>query len=136
MAKKASPRKTVKKTKAVRTGGAKRPAARKTAARALKEENAQGLVLLNVLNQPAIGSIRLKALRRGAQDCEYLITLAERYNLNREQLRALVAAKIPSKTTYKQKFEDEAAAVLFDQLDPEKFAELREGVAKLIVKKR
>ena len=36
VAKKASPRKTVKKTKAVRTGGAKRPAARKTAARALK----------------------------------------------------------------------------------------------------
>ena len=106
-----------------------------TAARALREENAQGLVLLKVLGHEAIGSIRLKALRRGAQDCEYLMALAEKYGLNREQLRAMVAAKIPSKATYKQRFEDEAAAVVFDQLDPEKFSELREGIAKLIVEK-
>jgi len=104
----------------------------RNAANSLWNEDQQGLILLGVLGRPAIGSIRLKALRRGAQDCEYLITLAEKYRLNREQLRAMVAAKIPSKATYRQKFEDEAAAVTFSELDPAKFAELREGVAKLI----
>lgn len=98
----------------------------------LRQLDQTGLILLDVLGRHAIASVRVKALRRGAQDCEYFITLAEKFGLNREQLRALVAEKIPSRATYKQKFEDEAAAVLFDALDPQAFSELREGVAQLI----
>jgi len=105
-------------------------------AASLKKPDRLGLILPNVLGHPAIASIRVKALRRGAQDCEYLLTLGEKYGLNREQLRALVAQKIASKATLRQLHEDDAAPVTFSPLDPDKFAELREGIARLIVQKR
>lgn len=102
----------------------------------LRAPDPHGLIVPNALGQGAIGSIRIMALRRGAQDCEYLLTLGERYGFNREQLRALVAQKIAPKATLKQLNEDDAAPVTFDALDPDKFTELREGLAKLIEKKK
>ncbi|HUT01982.1 MAG TPA: hypothetical protein VM031_05980, partial [Phycisphaerae bacterium] len=90
------------------------------------------LIVPDVPGQGAIASVRVKALRRGAQDCEYLLELAERRGLNREQLRALVARRVAPKATLRQLSEDDAAPVSFDPLDPDAFAALREGVAKLI----
>jgi len=95
-----------------------------------------GLIVPNVLGQGAVGSVRIRALRRGAQDCEYLLTLGEKYGYNREQLRALVVQKVAPKATLHQLHEDDAAPVTFGALDPDKFAELREGLAKLIVEKK
>ena len=91
-----------------------------------------GLIIPNTAGHDAIGSVRIMALRRGAQDCEYLLTLGEKGGLTREQLRALVAAKVAPKGTLTQLHEDDAAPVTFEKLDPDKFAELREGLAKLI----
>lgn len=101
-------------------------------AASLKRPDKNGLILPNVLGRGAIASLRVKALRRGAQDCEYLLELGRRYGLNREQLRALVAKRIVSKARLTQLHEDDAAPVAFDKLDPAAFAALREGIAKLI----
>jgi len=91
-----------------------------------------GLIIPNVLGRGAVGSVRIMALRRGAQDCEYLLTLGEKYGLNREQLRALVVRKIAAKATLRQLSEDDAAPVTFERPDGDRFAELREGLAQLI----
>jgi len=89
-----------------------------------------------ILGCGAIASVRVKALRRGAQDCEYLLTLGRRYGLNREQLRSLVARKVAARAALRQLHEDDAAPVAFEALDPDRFAELREGIARLIEKAR
>ncbi len=105
-------------------------------AESLSSPDPQGLIVPEALGHGALASVRIAALRRGAQDCEYLLTLAERRGLNREQLRTLVAQKIASQATLKQINEDDAAPLSFSPLDPDKFAELREGIAKLIVADR
>ena len=105
-------------------------------AASLRKPDANGLVVPNAAGHAAIGSVRIMALRRGAQDCEYLLTLGETYGLNREQLRALVAQRVAPKATLKQLHEDDAAPLTFDKLDPAAFAALREGVAKLIEARR
>lgn len=101
-------------------------------ASSLRKADKLGLIVPDAAGQGAIGSVRIMALRRGAQDCEYLLTLGERYGLNREQLRALVAEKVVAKETRRQLHEDDAAAVSFAPLDPDAFAALREGIARLI----
>jgi len=101
-------------------------------ARSLERPDKQGLLLPNVLGHGAVVSIRVKALRRGAQDCEYLLTLADRYGLNREQLRALVATTVAPQARLRQLHADDAAPLHFDRLDPAAFAALRDGVATLI----
>lgn len=95
-----------------------------------------GLIVPDALGHGALGSMRIWALRRGAQDCEYLLTLGEKRRFNREQLRALVAQKFASEARLQQLHEDDAAPVTFGALDPDKFAELREGIARLIVAKK
>lgn len=102
----------------------------------LRSPDPFGLIVPDALGHGALGSVRIWALRRGAQDCEYLLTLGEKYGYNREQLRALVAQKIAPRATLRQLHEDDAAPVTFEALDPDKFAELREGIAKLIVAKK
>jgi hypothetical protein len=105
-------------------------------AASLRKPDKLGLIVPNAAGQGAIASVRVMALRRGAQDCEYLLTLGEALGLNREQLRALVAQKVAPRATLKQLHEDDAAPVTFDPLDPDAFAALREGVAKLIEARR
>ena len=102
----------------------------------LKQEDPYGLVLLDVLGKPSVGSIRLMACRRGAQDVELLLNLGEKYGLNREQLAALFMSKIKAQSALKQANEDDAAAMDFGPLDADKFAELREGICKLLEAKK
>ena len=101
-------------------------------AASLRKPDRLALIVPNAAGHGAVASVRVMALRRGAQDCEYLLTLGERYGLNREQLRALVAGKVLPKARSTALHEDDAAPVAFDRLDPAAFAALREGVAKLI----
>ncbi|MGB2820700.1 MAG: hypothetical protein WBF17_06935, partial [Phycisphaerae bacterium] len=98
----------------------------------LREPDKLGLIVPNVPGRGAVGSVRIMALRRGAQDCEYLLALGEKYALNREQLRALVLSRIAAEASLKQLGEDDAAPVTFEKLDPDRLAELREGIARLI----
>ncbi len=99
----------------------------------LSKPDPHGLIVPNVLGHGAIGSVRIMALRRGAQICESLLELGAKRGFNREQLRAIVASKVSPKGTLKQLNADDAAPVTFDKLDPARFEELREGIAKLIV---
>jgi len=114
--------------------GSARP--RRNKASSLAEPDPHGLIVPNGLGHGCLGSIRIMALRRGAQLCEYLLELGERYDLNREQLRAVLAAKVSPEGTLQQLHEDHAAPVSFGKLDPAKFEELREGVARLIAEKK
>ena len=102
----------------------------------LNSPDPHGLIVPNALGHGALGSVRIMALRRGAQDCEYLLTLGQKRGYNREQLRALVAQKIASEAKLQQLHEDDAAPVTFGALDPDTFTELREGIAKLIAGER
>jgi len=99
----------------------------------LKRPDKNGLIVPRAVGERAVASVRVKALRRGAQDCEYLLTLAERRGYNREQLRALVARRFAPTATLEQLHADDAAPVRFDPIDPDAFVQMREGIAKLIV---
>ena len=79
--------------------------------------------------ETVVGSLRLKALRRGQQDVEYLIHLAKKKGYDREQIRDLVLKELNLSSTIKQKFIDEAAQVEFTNLSAEKFGKLREKIA-------
>ena len=84
-----------------------------------------------------VASLRLKALRRGQQDCEYLRILADRLDFNREQIRYLVGKRlVAGKARFRPRFTDEAAAVHFPALTPARLAAFRRAVAKYILKKR
>jgi hypothetical protein len=80
----------------------------------------------------AIGSLRLHALRRGAQDCELLRLLQLKHGWSRQHVGLLVSQKVPLDSEYKQRHTDEAAAAAFGQLSSQSFVELKEGVLKLL----
>jgi len=80
----------------------------------------------------AIGSLRLHALRRGAQDCELLRLLQLKNGWSRQHLGLLVAQKVPLTSEYRQRFTDESAATAFGQLSSRGFVEMKEGVLTLL----
>ena len=80
----------------------------------------------------AIASFRVHALRRGAQDCELLRLLQLKNGWSREHVGVLVSQKLPLTARYRQRFEDEAAAVTFGTLTGQGFCELKEGVLQLL----
>ena len=84
----------------------------------------------------AIGSFRLHALRRGAQDCELLRMLQRKRGWSREHLGLLVSQKVPLIATFRQQFPDQAAAITFGTLTAQGFCELKEGVLQLLERKR
>ncbi|MCW8129889.1 MAG: DNRLRE domain-containing protein [Planctomycetota bacterium] len=80
----------------------------------------------------AVGSLRLAAFRNGAQICELLRLLEKKNGWNRTHSGVLVSQLIPLSSQFKQAFEDEAAALKFDDLAPEDFVPLKEGLLKLL----
>ena len=79
-----------------------------------------------------VASLRLKALRRGEQDVEYLNLLMKTKGYTREQVRDLVLRKLNLKTEFKQKFSDDAAAVSFGSLSEADIASICEAIAQVI----
>ena len=79
-----------------------------------------------------VASLRVFALRRGAQDVELLRLLAAKRGWRPEQIGALVAPRVPLQVEFTQKFSDEAAALGFDELSAQGFAELKAGVLQLL----
>ena len=77
-------------------------------------------------------SLRVFALRRGAQDVELLRLLAQQQGYLPEQIGSLVAQKVPLTSQFEQEFMDEAAALTFGKLSAQGFAELKEGVLVLL----
>jgi hypothetical protein len=79
-----------------------------------------------------VASLRVFALRRGAQHVELLQMLAEKRGYSREQIGALVAQKVPLHAQFRQEFADEAAALDFGGLGAADIVSLKEGVLLLL----
>lgn len=89
------------------------------------------------LNQTVLADMRLKAFREGQQLIEYLVELGKRYNLNREQLKALVHGAVALETgRVAGAGADNADALVFGALKAWQIAGLRRAIAELIVKKK
>lgn len=84
---------------------------------------------------PVVGDMRLKALREGQQICEYLIILARRRNLQREQLKVMVHRAVEYKAgTRAGAGADNADALQFSTLKAWQISELRRTLAELIAR--
>ena len=86
-------------------------------------------------NVPVVCSIRLKALRRGQQDVEYLALLARQKGYDRGQIAALLAGLLDLQATTSERFLDEAGETTFRNLTTDQFARMRAAVAARIVEK-
>jgi len=92
------------------------------------------LVPAGRLGLPVVGDMRLKALREGQQICEYMAILAERADLTREQIKAMVLGAIRIEAgTAAGAGADNADALRFGTLKAWQIAELRRTLAELIV---
>ena len=76
-----------------------------------------------------LASLRLKALRRGQQDVEYLALLAEKKGLDRPQLARLAASTLDLRAVTAQAFLDDAGRTVFESLQAEQFHRLRAAIA-------
>lgn len=79
-----------------------------------------------------VASLRVFALRRGAQDVELLRMLAEERGYSREQIGALVAQRVPLGARLTQTSADDAAALEFSELSARDLVALKEGVLLLL----
>jgi hypothetical protein len=79
-----------------------------------------------------VASLRVLALRRGAQDVELLRLLARKSGWTAEQVGALVGSRVPLGSESSQRFRDEAAALGFGGLSAQGFVELKEGVLMML----
>ncbi|MFQ6097436.1 MAG: hypothetical protein ACE5O2_06860, partial [Armatimonadota bacterium] len=81
-----------------------------------------------------VADMRLKALRDGQQLIEYVKILAERRNLRREQVRALVGRALRVEPRVRPGADaDDAEALEFGALEAWQISELRRHLARLIV---
>lgn len=81
-----------------------------------------------------VASLRLKALRRGQQDVEYLAIFAARRGWSRAELASAVGSLFDLQTRVLESFVDDAGRTVFDNITSEKLARLRESVAAEIEK--
>jgi hypothetical protein len=79
-----------------------------------------------------LASLRLKALRRGQLDVEYLVLLAKKRGWSREQTAAAVAPLLDLSVRTRERFIDDAGTPLFDNLSSEQLARVRASVAAAI----
>lgn len=81
-----------------------------------------------------VASLRLKALRRGQQDVEYLRLLANKRGWSPAQLAAALTSVADLSARSVQRFADDAGRTVFDHLDGEALFRLRETVARELEK--
>ena len=83
---------------------------------------------------PVVGDMRLKAARDGQQLIEYLELFRRKYNLTREQVKALVVERVEIQAGIKVGANaDNAEALSFGAMKAWKIAELRRALAEMIV---
>jgi hypothetical protein len=86
---------------------------------------------------PVVGDMRLKALRDGQQIIEYLVILSARYQLQREQIEALVGRLMPlASGRVAGASADDAQAAWSVTLQDWQIAGLRRALAELITRGR
>ena len=94
------------------------------------------LVPAGRLGLPVVGDMRLKALREGQQIAEYMAILADRHDLTREQIKAMVHGAVRFQAGVAPGAgADNADALRFSTLKAWQIAELRRTLAELIVSK-
>ena len=98
----------------------------------LTKLNKNGLIVNAGKYGHAVASFRVHALRRGAQDCELLRMLQLKRGWSRDHVGLLVSQKVPLTAKYRQAHVDEAAAMTFDTLTSQGFADMKEGVLLLL----
>jgi hypothetical protein len=101
-----------------------------------RNDNVDGSTLLvpgTRFGLPVVGDMRLKAFRDGQQLIEYLVILADRHQLEREQVRAMLE-KVVAVTAARRDGAplDDAGATRFSALETWQIAALRRQVAELI----
>ncbi|RKY01973.1 hypothetical protein DRP77_08665 [Candidatus Poribacteria bacterium] len=79
-----------------------------------------------------LASFRLKALRRGQQDVEYLNLLASKRGWDRDQIARAVADLVQLRGEVREEFVDDAGRFVFESLSPEMFEALRCAVARAL----
>ncbi len=85
----------------------------------------------------AVPSMRVMALRHGAQQCELLKQVLDRHrNWSRTHAMALVGQKVPLTAIVNLRWADEAAAATFGEMTAENFLELKEGLLQMLSPKR
>ena len=83
-----------------------------------------------------VGDMRLKAFREGQQLTEYMTILADRYELQREQVKAMVHRAVNIQAGQKAgSGADNADAMQFNTLKAWQISELRRALAELILNK-
>lgn len=83
-----------------------------------------------------VASLRLKALRRGQQDVEYLKLLMERKGYNEEQLRALVLAFLAERGVIKADGPNASVAPDFTEVRSSDYDALRRAITKVLAESR
>jgi len=79
-----------------------------------------------------VASLRLKALRRGAQDVEYLRLLAERRGWNRADLREALRGLLEFEAATRTDYAEDAGRLVFDALTPKHLARVRDAVRQAL----
>ena len=79
-----------------------------------------------------LASFRLKALRRGQQDVEYLNLLALKTGWDRDQIAHAVMNLIGLKGEEREEYAEDAGRLVFESLSPENFEKLRCSIAQLL----
>ncbi|HTL53090.1 MAG TPA: glycoside hydrolase domain-containing protein [Planctomycetota bacterium] len=82
----------------------------------------------------AVASLRVHAMRRGAQDAELMQLLQKKQGWARAHLDALVSQKLALTSEFKQARQDDAAAVIFTEIPSGGFAEVKDGLLQLLEK--
>ena len=100
--------------------------------KALRQADTNGLIIDAGAHGHAVASLRVHALREGAELCEMLRLLQLANDWNRETCRLLLAQRVDLDARFEQKQADEAAAVTFAGLDTTSFLELKWGILTLL----
>jgi hypothetical protein len=79
-----------------------------------------------------VASLRVLALRRGAQDVELLRLLAQRKHYSLDQMAALISQKLDLGSNFRQSLPEEAGGLSYGQVSAQAFADLKEGVLILL----
>jgi hypothetical protein len=96
----------------------------------LSGEGGNALIVTGSAFGPAVASLRVHGLRRGAQDAELLRLLQIRKGWSRAQVQAFVQQRVPVGGGHE--VTDAAAAMKFSALSSANFLALKEGVLQLL----
>ena len=99
----------------------------------LVEPNTLGLLVPgDRFGLSAVASLRVAALRRGAQDCELMQLLLDKHGWTRRHADLLINQKIPLKVLFSQRFADEAAPLTYGRLVNRDFVEFKEALLQML----